>query len=175
MANDNSVLSAIRARRPRRRDRHERPLDRRRRNARHVQPAGHPRVRVSADLLRHADLLRRVKGGVLWSRGVRRALHRVAEPGRQAAVHHRKSGKAWIVEPGRDKCRRVGQCDLGEECVTSPAFQDGRIYLRGKQHIFCLGNDSRLRLRQMQQRQCPNSISPSSTSASSGSAAAARP
>jgi outer membrane protein assembly factor BamB len=49
------------------------------------------------------------------------------------------SGKGWIVEPTREKCRRVGQLDLGEECVTSPAFQDGRIYLRGKEHLFCIG------------------------------------
>jgi outer membrane protein assembly factor BamB len=50
-----------------------------------------------------------------------------------------RSGKAWIVEPSREKCRRLGECNLGEECVTSPAFQDGRIYLRGKNHIFCIG------------------------------------
>ena len=50
-----------------------------------------------------------------------------------------KTGKAWIVEPSRAKCKRLGQADLGEQCVTSPAFQDGRIYLRGKQHLFCIG------------------------------------
>jgi outer membrane protein assembly factor BamB len=51
-----------------------------------------------------------------------------------------KSGKTLIVEPTRAKCMRVGQSDLGEACVSSPAFQDGRIYLRGKDHLFCLGN-----------------------------------
>lgn len=50
-----------------------------------------------------------------------------------------KTGKAWIVEPSREKCKRIGLADLGEECVASPAFQDGRIYLRGKTHLFCLG------------------------------------
>ncbi len=29
--------------------------------------------------------------------------------------------------------------DLGEKCVTSPAFQPGRIYIRGENHLFCLG------------------------------------
>jgi outer membrane protein assembly factor BamB len=48
-------------------------------------------------------------------------------------------GKSWIVEPGHDECKIVGQSDLGEECVTSPAFQDGRMYLRGKGHLFCIG------------------------------------
>ena len=50
-----------------------------------------------------------------------------------------KTGKTWIIEPGREKCKRLGEADLGEECVTSPALLDGRIYLRGKTHLFCLG------------------------------------
>jgi outer membrane protein assembly factor BamB len=50
-----------------------------------------------------------------------------------------RKGKAWIVEPTRKKCNRLGEADLGEECVTTPAFQDGRMYLRGKTHLFCLG------------------------------------
>lgn len=51
-----------------------------------------------------------------------------------------RNGKAWIVEPTTEKCKRIAEADLGEECVTSPAFQDGRIYIRGKQHLFCIGN-----------------------------------
>jgi outer membrane protein assembly factor BamB len=50
-----------------------------------------------------------------------------------------RTGKAWIVEPSREKCKRIGQADLGEACVTSPAFQDGRIYLRGEKNLFCIG------------------------------------
>jgi outer membrane protein assembly factor BamB len=50
-----------------------------------------------------------------------------------------RKGKAWIVEPTRQKCNRLGEADLREECVTSPAFQDGRVYLRGKNNLFCLG------------------------------------
>jgi outer membrane protein assembly factor BamB len=47
--------------------------------------------------------------------------------------------KAWIVEPGRKGCKVVAQGRLEEGCVTSPAFQDGRIYIRGKTHLFCIG------------------------------------
>ena len=50
-----------------------------------------------------------------------------------------RKGKVWIVEPTREECRRIGKADLGEECVSSPAFQDGRIYVRGKKHLFCIG------------------------------------
>ena len=48
-------------------------------------------------------------------------------------------GKAWVIKPGRDGCEQVGQADLGEPCVTCPAFQDGRMYVRGQQHLFCIG------------------------------------
>jgi outer membrane protein assembly factor BamB len=49
------------------------------------------------------------------------------------------AGKVWIVEPTRDECKRIAENDLGEECVTSPAFQDGRLYIRGKEHLFGIG------------------------------------
>lgn len=48
-------------------------------------------------------------------------------------------GKAWVVEPGPAECKILSEAILGEPCATSPAFQDGRIYLRGKQHLFCIG------------------------------------
>ncbi len=48
-------------------------------------------------------------------------------------------GKCWVVEPGREKCQKISEAALGEDCVTSPAFQDGRIYIRGKKHLFCIG------------------------------------
>jgi outer membrane protein assembly factor BamB len=48
-------------------------------------------------------------------------------------------GKSWVVEPTRQKCRRVAEGALGEKCVTSPAFQDGRLYIRGDKNLFCLG------------------------------------
>jgi len=44
----------------------------------------------------------------------------------------------WIVETGREGCKIVGTGELDEGCVTSPAFQDGRIYIRGKKHLFCI-------------------------------------
>jgi outer membrane protein assembly factor BamB len=53
-----------------------------------------------------------------------------------------KEGKAWIFEPTRKKCKRIAEADLGEGCVTSPAFQDGRIYIRGAEHLFCIGEPS---------------------------------
>lgn len=50
-----------------------------------------------------------------------------------------KKGKAWVLEVDRDGAEEIGTGDFEEGCVTSPAFQDGRIYIRGKQHLFCIG------------------------------------
>jgi outer membrane protein assembly factor BamB len=50
-----------------------------------------------------------------------------------------KEGKAWVIEPGKEKSEHVAENELGEECVTSPAFQDGCFYIRGKEHLFCFG------------------------------------
>jgi len=52
-------------------------------------------------------------------------------------------GKGWVLQPSREKenVKLIAETALGEECVTSPAFQEGRIYLRGKEHLFCIGKD----------------------------------
>ncbi|NLF72517.1 MAG: PQQ-binding-like beta-propeller repeat protein [Candidatus Anammoximicrobium sp.] len=50
-----------------------------------------------------------------------------------------EQGKVFLIEPTDEKCVRVAENELGEECVTSPAFQPGRIYIRGKEHLICIG------------------------------------
>ena len=49
-----------------------------------------------------------------------------------------KEGGSWIGRPTQEGCEKVSEASLGEPCVTSPAFQDGRIYIRGKVHLFCI-------------------------------------
>ena len=59
-------------------------------------------------------------------------------------------GLSWVIdieaeEPADDaedaeQFRTVATGNLAEECVTSPAFGDGRIYIRGKEHLFCIGD-----------------------------------
>jgi outer membrane protein assembly factor BamB len=48
-------------------------------------------------------------------------------------------GPALIVKPAAEQCEIVAELDMGESCRTSPAFQPGRIYIRGETHLFCLG------------------------------------
>jgi outer membrane protein assembly factor BamB len=49
------------------------------------------------------------------------------------------SGLAWVASVSRDECNTVFENDLGEDCDTSPAFHQGRIFIRGTDHLFCLG------------------------------------
>lgn len=35
--------------------------------------------------------------------------------------------------------KELGKCELGEECYASPAFADGRIYIRGIENLYCIG------------------------------------
>ena len=35
--------------------------------------------------------------------------------------------------------QELGRAELGEAANTCPAFLDGRIYIRGHEHLFCIG------------------------------------
>jgi outer membrane protein assembly factor BamB len=52
-----------------------------------------------------------------------------------------RKGKVYIVGNGR-KLEELGKADLGERCDTSPAFADGRMYIRGKTHLYCIEEQS---------------------------------
>lgn len=34
----------------------------------------------------------------------------------------------------------IGESPLGEKCMTTPSFSEGKIYIRGNNHLFCIGN-----------------------------------
>ncbi|MHC4545543.1 MAG: outer membrane protein assembly factor BamB family protein [Planctomycetota bacterium] len=36
--------------------------------------------------------------------------------------------------------KEVAKCELGENCFASPAFMDGRIYIRGLENLYCIGD-----------------------------------
>lgn len=59
------------------------------------------------------------------------------------AVNHvylvSRQGNCFTVEVTREGCHRIAEGHVGEECIASPAFCDGRIYLRGKENLFCIG------------------------------------
>ena len=49
------------------------------------------------------------------------------------------AGVMHIVRATRDGFEELATATLGEDSSTSPAFLDGRIYIRGEKHLFCIG------------------------------------
>jgi outer membrane protein assembly factor BamB len=47
-------------------------------------------------------------------------------------------GLTKVVKPGPE-LDVVAENPLGEHCYSSPAIADGRIYIRGEKHLFCIG------------------------------------
>jgi outer membrane protein assembly factor BamB len=47
-------------------------------------------------------------------------------------------GLTTVVRPG-PQFVRLAQNDLGEKCFASPAITGGQIFLRGQNHLFCIG------------------------------------
>jgi len=40
---------------------------------------------------------------------------------------------------GKPEYKELARCELGEPCHASPAFVDGRIYIRSSTHLYCIG------------------------------------
>jgi outer membrane protein assembly factor BamB len=49
-----------------------------------------------------------------------------------------QDGVTRVIEPG-DAWKPAGQGSVGEPIQVTPAFADGRIYIRGSKHLFCIG------------------------------------
>ena len=62
-----------------------------------------------------------------------------------ATRHFHYGGQAVIEgvmirgEATKDGFKELSRSELGEATGASPAFATGRIYLRGKKHLFCIG------------------------------------
>jgi len=50
-----------------------------------------------------------------------------------------EKGVTFIVSATRE-FKELGRSELGEKVYASPAFLDGRIYVRGEKHLFAIGN-----------------------------------
>jgi outer membrane protein assembly factor BamB len=52
-----------------------------------------------------------------------------------------EDGVMFIVQAGPEY-KELKRCELGEKCHASPAFLDGRIYIRGLENLYCIGNNT---------------------------------
>jgi outer membrane protein assembly factor BamB len=48
------------------------------------------------------------------------------------------AGVMYIAEY-KSGYKELARCELGEQCRASPAFADGRIYIRGVENLYCIG------------------------------------
>ena len=53
-----------------------------------------------------------------------------------------EKGVMYIIEAGTEY-KELTRCELGEHCYASPAFADGRIYVRGIENLYCIGQTQR--------------------------------
>lgn len=52
-----------------------------------------------------------------------------------------KAQSAWgRPTAGRPEYKELARCEIGEPCHASPAFMDGRIYIRSSTHLYCISN-----------------------------------
>jgi outer membrane protein assembly factor BamB len=51
-------------------------------------------------------------------------------------------GQINVIKPGRT-FDRVAQFEMGEQCYASPAISDGQVFLRGFEHLYCIGKASK--------------------------------
>ncbi len=52
-----------------------------------------------------------------------------------------EKGVMFISQVGAEY-KELAKCELGEKCHASPAFADGRIYIRGVEHLYCIGEQA---------------------------------
>lgn len=49
-----------------------------------------------------------------------------------------EEGVMLIIQVGPEY-KELTKCELGEKCYATPAFVDGRIYIRGLENLYCIG------------------------------------
>jgi outer membrane protein assembly factor BamB len=52
------------------------------------------------------------------------------------------SGVMWVLKAG-NKFEVVAKNELGEECYASPAISQGQIFIRGLNHLYCIGKPAK--------------------------------
>jgi outer membrane protein assembly factor BamB len=86
-----------------------------------------------------AGCVKAQSGEILWSRRVCGPV--TASPllidGKMLAID--EEGQAVVVAAASKDCRVLGKQSLGEAVMASPAVASGRLYIRGKEHLFCIG------------------------------------
>jgi len=81
------------------------------------------------------------KGDVLWTKEFEYGFY--SSPilvGNKVYLLDRK-GKMYIFNASNEFIL-VGSPELGEDTVSTPAFYNNRIYIRGSKHLYCIGDNN---------------------------------
>jgi outer membrane protein assembly factor BamB len=79
-----------------------------------------------------------VTGNVLWTKDMGK---QYASPVLAGGLVYMPSdeGVITVIKPGSE-FKEIAKNRMGEKMYASPAISNGKLYLRGFQHIFCIGN-----------------------------------
>ena len=76
-------------------------------------------------------------GTVLWQERI--GSHRASSVLIEGIVYWiNEGGEVNAIRPG-PKFERVARYELGESCYASPAISDGQVFIRGFEHLWCVG------------------------------------
>lgn len=78
-------------------------------------------------------------GKKLWDKELELGFHSSPSLAGDRIYLFSDKGVCVVVQAGPE-FKELARSELGEEVLSSPAFADGRIYIRGKKTLFCLGN-----------------------------------
>lgn len=85
----------------------------------------------------HANCLLAKTGEPMWQEKIGRT-HASLVSANGLVYFLNDDGVAYVVKPGKTY-ELVAENKLGEPTYASPAISDGKLYLRGDQHLFCIG------------------------------------
>ena len=88
----------------------------------------------------HANCLLAKTGEPMWQEKIGRT-HASLVSANGLVYFLNDDGVAYVVKPGKTY-ELVAENKLGEPTYASPAISDGKLYLRGDQHLFCIGAGS---------------------------------
>ncbi|MBI3875410.1 MAG: PQQ-binding-like beta-propeller repeat protein [Verrucomicrobia bacterium] len=84
-----------------------------------------------------ANCLEAKTGEPLWSEKIGRS-HASLVSANGLVYFLNDDGVAYVVKPGKT-FELIAKNELGEPTYASPAISDGKLYLRGGSHLFCIG------------------------------------
>jgi outer membrane protein assembly factor BamB len=87
-------------------------------------------------VLRSWQLATGAEGSTLRLPGVSTAASPITTP--QGRIYAASAGKSFVIQSG-DKPEILATNDLGDPSPAAPAVADGRIYLKGRRFLWCIG------------------------------------